>query len=221
MEFEPILDPAGPILIHRPVHRDPRGAFVECYHAPRYREAGIAETFVQINCSRSRTRVLRGLHFQRPHAQGKLVSVTRGEVFDVAVDIRLGSPTFGRSVTVHLSAENGRQLYVPPDFAHGFLTLSIEADVVYQCTDLYHPAGEHTLRWDDPLLAIDWPLHRPLVSAKDEAGLTLEELERAGRLPTFPETRDDRDSAEPLARPDAVAGAVPEAGPEPVPLRAG
>jgi dTDP-4-dehydrorhamnose 3,5-epimerase len=204
MKFEPILDPAGPILIHRQVHRDSRGAFVECYHAPRYREAGIAEAFVQINCSRSRTRVLRGLHFQLPHAQGKLVSVTRGEVFDVAVDIRLGSPTFGRSVTVRLSAENGRQLYVPPDFAHGFLTLSVEADVVYQCTDLYHPEGEHTLRWDDPLLAIDWPLHRPLVSEKDEAGLTLEELKRAGRLPTHTENRDHRDAGEPLARPEAV-----------------
>jgi dTDP-4-dehydrorhamnose 3,5-epimerase len=205
MEFEPILDPKGPILIHRQVHRDSRGAFVECYHAPRYHEAGITETFVQANCSRSRAKVLRGLHFQRPHAQGKLVSVTRGEVFDVAVDIRLGSPTFARVVTVRLSAENGKQLYIPPDFAHGFLTLSVEADVTYHCTDLYHPDGEHTLRWDDPRLVIDWPVGQPIVSEKDEAGLTLDELERAGRLPTLQGSRPECGREEQIA----VSGAVP------------
>jgi dTDP-4-dehydrorhamnose 3,5-epimerase len=185
MKFYPIHEPSGPILVDREIHRDTRGAFVECYQAPRYRAAGIDEDFVQVNCSRSLFGVLRGLHFQYPRPQGKLVSLTRGEVFDVAVDIRVGSPTFARWIGVRLSAENGRQLYVPPDFAHGFIALSDEVDLVYQCTALYEPSHEHTLLWNDPAASIDWPLRTPVLSPKDEAGLTLEQLRAAGRLPEF------------------------------------
>jgi dTDP-4-dehydrorhamnose 3,5-epimerase len=186
MKFYPIHEPSGPILVDREIHRDTRGAFVECYQAPRYRAAGIEDEFVQVNCSRSFLGVLRGLHFQHPRPQAKLVSVTRGEVFDVAVDIRVGSPTFARWIGVRLSAENARQLYVPPDFAHGFVALSDEVDLVYHCTDLYDPGREHTLVWDDPDVAIDWPLRTPVLSHKDEAGSTLEQLRAAGRLPEFP-----------------------------------
>lgn len=183
MQLEPILEPRGPILVHRDVHRDERGAFVESWHEARYREAGIDQRFVQVNCSRSVRGVLRGLHFQNPSAQGKLVSVTRGRVFDVAVDIRPDSPSFGRWVGVELSDENGRQLWIPPDFAHGFVTLSDEADLLYHCTELYDAGSEHTLAWDDPEVAVEWPLERPIISDKDAAGRTLEELRRDGALP--------------------------------------
>lgn len=185
MKFYPVHDPSGPILVDRHIHRDDRGAFVECYQGPRYRAAGIDESFVQVNLSYSVVGVLRGLHFQHPHPQGKLVSVTRGEVFDVAVDIRIGSPTFARWAGFRLSAANGRQLYVPPDFAHGFLALSDEVDLVYQCTEVYDPASEHTLVWNDPDVAIDWPMRVPVLSEKDEAGLTLEQLREAGNLPVY------------------------------------
>lgn len=180
-----IYDPIGPILFRRTVHRDSRGSFVEDYHEKRYQDIGLDVRFVQMNRSTSLRGVLRGLHFQNPGAQGKLVSVSRGEVFDVAVDIRVGSPTFGRWYGVHLSANNGLQLWVPPDFAHGFAALSDEADLSYQCTDLYRPEADHTLIWDDRDVGIEWPLSAPLLSDKDAAGLTLAELEAAGRLPLY------------------------------------
>lgn len=182
---EPILDPPGPILFRREVHRDPRGAFVECYHQGRYDDLGLAVRFVQTNCTTSVKGVLRGLHFQHPCAQGKLVSATRGAVFDVAVDIRVGSPSFGHWYGVELSAENGLQLWIPPDFAHGFVTLSGEADLLYHCTALYDPVSERVLAWDDPEVAIEWPVQDPILSPKDTAGRRLETLRARDLLPGF------------------------------------
>jgi dTDP-4-dehydrorhamnose 3,5-epimerase len=187
MRFRPVDDPVGPVLIDGEIHRDGRGAFREAYHEGKYREGGLANRFVQVNVSRSDRSVLRGLHFQHPQAQAKLVWVARGEVFDVAVDIRRGSPSFGRWFGTRLSEENGRQLYVPPDFAHGFLVLSEEADVVYHCSELYHPESEGILRWDDPALRIAWPEVEPAprLSERDAAAPGLAELESAGRLPAY------------------------------------
>ncbi|GIX30237.1 MAG: dTDP-4-dehydrorhamnose 3,5-epimerase [Porticoccaceae bacterium] len=152
---------------------DERGWFQETYQAERYRALGIAATFVQDNLSFSRRGVLRGLHLQDPHPQGKLVYVLVGEVFDVAVDLRPHSPTFGRWVAECLSAANRHQLWIPPGFAHGFCVLSETALFAYKCTDYYHPEAERCLRWDDPELAIPWPVAEPVVSAKDRAGLPL------------------------------------------------
>ena len=159
------------VLIVEPrVHRDPRGFFVESYHAPRYREAGIEVAFVQDNHSRSVRGTLRGLHWQvAPHPQAKLIRVLAGEVLDVAVDIREGSPTFGRWAAVTLSAENFRQLFVPVGFAHGFLVLSDSADIEYKCSDVYDPAAERGLMWNDPDIGITWPIADPLLSARDRA----------------------------------------------------
>lgn len=187
MRFRPVEDPAGPVLIEGEVHEDERGAFQEAYQQEKYREGGIADRFVQVNGSRSGRSVLRGLHFQHPHPQAKLVWVARGEVFDVAVDIRVGSPSFGRWFGARLSDRNGRRLYVPRDFAHGFLVLSEEADVVYHCSDLYRPEAEGVLRWDDPALAIAWPEVEPAprLSDRDAAAPGLAELEGAGRLPAY------------------------------------
>ncbi|MDX1393405.1 MAG: dTDP-4-dehydrorhamnose 3,5-epimerase [Gemmatimonadota bacterium] len=180
-----IDDPRGPLLFEREIHSDERGAFLEDYHEERYRTLGFEARFVQTNRSTSRGGVLRGLHYQHPGGQGKLVSVTRGTVFDVAVDIRTGSPTFGRWYGVELSADNGRQLWIPPDFAHGFLALSDEADLLYHCTDFYDPASEHTLAWDDPSVGIEWPGRDPILSPKDREGLTLEALTLVGHLPSW------------------------------------
>jgi dTDP-4-dehydrorhamnose 3,5-epimerase len=163
----------GLLLIEPKVFGDARGFFMETWNAQRYQEIGLNETFVQDNVSSSRRGTLRGLHFQNPAAQGKLVSVWQGEVFDVAVDIRRGSPTFGRWHGVSLSAENKRQFYIPPGFAHGFAVLSEVALFHYKCTEFYSPKVEHTLRWDDPDLGIRWPLTEPLVSEKDTRGLPL------------------------------------------------
>lgn len=182
-----IVDPPGPVLFEREIHSDERGAFLEDYHEERYRSLGFDARFVQTNRSASRAGVLRGLHFQHPSAQGKLVSVTRGSLFDVAVDIRVGSPTFGRWYGVELSAENGRQLWIPPDFAHGFLALSDQADLLYHCTGFYDAVSEHTLAWDDPAVGIDWPRRDPILSPKDREGLTLEELAATGQLPRWPD----------------------------------
>ncbi|MDX1393872.1 MAG: dTDP-4-dehydrorhamnose 3,5-epimerase [Gemmatimonadota bacterium] len=192
---EPILDPIGPILFHREVHRDQRGAFVESYHERRYEDLGLRVRFVQTNCSTTMGGVLRGLHFQHPTAQGKLVSVTRGAVFDVAADIRVGSPTFGRWYGVELSAANGLQLWIPLDFAHGFVATSDEADILYHCTAQYDPISERTLRWDDPELAIEWPTARPVVSPKDAAGRTLAKLAEKDLLPRY-RSRVDAESGE-------------------------
>lgn len=147
---------------------DHRGFFQQCYHADEYRAAGVPSVFVQDNWSRSRRGILRGLHFQLKHPQAKLVSVVRGAVFDVAVDIRKDSPTFGRWVGAELTEENGRQLYVPEGFAHGFCVLSEEVDFFYKCSDFYHPEDDYGVRWDDPAIGIDWPLDgEPVLSEKD------------------------------------------------------
>jgi len=168
------------VLILEPrVFGDERGFFYESFNARAFEEAtGLQRQFVQDNHSRSQRGVLRGLHYQLQQAQGKLVRVTAGEVFDVAVDIRRGSPTFGRWVGVRLSAENKRQMWLPEGFAHGFLVLSEFAEFLYKTTDYYAPAHERCIRWDDPELAIDWPLAgAPRLSAKDQAGLTLSAAE--------------------------------------------
>jgi dTDP-4-dehydrorhamnose 3,5-epimerase len=155
-----IVDPA--------VHRDERGFFVETYHYPRYRQAGIDVTFVQDNHSRSARGTLRGLHWQTaPHPQAKLIRVLAGEILDVAVDIRESSPTFGRWAAVTLSADNFRQLFLPVGFAHGFLVLSDVADVEYKCSDVYDRSAERGLMWNDPALAIDWPIADPILSERD------------------------------------------------------
>lgn len=187
MRFTPAAELPDVILIEPRVFRDERGFFLESYQRERFAEAGLDLDFVQDNHSRSTHGILRGLHFQHPRGQGKLIRVVRGEIFDVAVDIRLGSPTFGRWVGYTLSEENHRLLYIPPGFAHGFVVTSAEADVCYKCTELYHPQDEGILAWDDRRLAIDWPVAEPKLSGKDKAGSTLFELERAGRLPTYNE----------------------------------
>lgn len=159
---------SGVLLIEPQRFGDDRGFFQETYHAARYREAGIDATFVQDNLSRSVRGTLRGLHFQvPPHAQAKLVHVLEGEVFDVAVDLRQGSPTFGRWVGETLSAENGRQMFVPEGFAHGFCVTSESALFAYKCSALYAPESEGAIRWDDPALSVNWPVSDPLISSKD------------------------------------------------------
>jgi dTDP-4-dehydrorhamnose 3,5-epimerase len=163
----------GVLLIEPNVFGDGRGFFMETFHAERYEQLGILGPFVQDNFSRSVRGTLRGLHFQEPRAQGKLVQVLGGEIYDIAVDVRRGSPTFARWVAVHLSASNRRQLWVPPGFAHGFCVLSESADCIYKCTDLYSPATEHVVAWNDPELAIPWPVEDPLLSEKDATAPTL------------------------------------------------
>ncbi|MBU3057062.1 dTDP-4-dehydrorhamnose 3,5-epimerase [Pseudomonas indica] len=167
----------GVKIIEPRVFGDERGFFLETFQARRYaEEAGINLPFVQDNHSRSAKGVLRGLHFQKTKPQGKLVRVVRGEVFDVAVDIRRDSPTFGRWEAAILSEENKRQFWVPPGLAHGFVVLSETADFEYKCTDYYDPSDEACLIWNDPAVGIEWPLAEPQLSAKDAQGLTLREL---------------------------------------------
>lgn len=159
---------AGVLEIEPVVHHDARGFFFEAYRADRYRQAGIDVTFVQTNHSRSVKGTLRGLHWQEaPHAQAKLIRVVAGEVFDVAVDVRANSPTFGQWVGVTVSAVNFRQIFIPAGFAHGFCVLSDVAELVYQCSDVYDAACERGLRWDDPDLAITWPITSPIISDRD------------------------------------------------------
>jgi dTDP-4-dehydrorhamnose 3,5-epimerase len=157
----------GVFLIEPDVFKDERGFFMETYHQRRYAEGGIDCQFVQDNHSHSRRGVLRGLHYQLKHSQGKLIYVTGGEIFDVAVDIRHGSPTFGKWVGAHLTEENGRQIYIPKGFAHGFCTLSGTADVIYKCTDFYFPGDEFGIYWADPDIGIEWPDIKPILSNKD------------------------------------------------------
>ena len=157
----------GVIVIEPQVFRDSRGFFLETYHQGKFAELGVAEVFVQDNHSCSRRGTLRGLHYQLRHPQAKLCRVIRGEVRDVAVDIRRGSPTFGKWTSAVLSAENMRQIYIPRGFAHGFVVVSEEAEFLYKCSDFYDPASENGLRWSDPQLAIDWGIAEPIVSAKD------------------------------------------------------
>ncbi|HEX6201657.1 MAG TPA: dTDP-4-dehydrorhamnose 3,5-epimerase [Thermoanaerobaculia bacterium] len=174
----------GVLVVEPDVHRDERGFFLETYHREKYRAGGLDAVFVQDNHSRSVARTLRGLHAQLRRPQGKLVRAVRGEIFDVAVDIRRGSPTFGRWVGERLSDDDFFQLWVPPGFAHGFCVLSEIAEVEYKCTALYDRDDEIALAWDDPGIAIDWPVAEPILSAKDRAALTL--AEAAPRLPVFP-----------------------------------
>ncbi len=163
------------------VFRDERGFFMECHHAEKYRAGGVDAVFVQDNRSRSCRGVLRGLHYQLARPQGKLVTCLRGEIFDVAVDIRRGSPTFGQWVGEVLSEENCRQLYIPGGFAHGFCVLSESAEILYKCSSYYDPTDDRGVRWDDPELAIAWPVSAPVLSAKDAR----QPLLRAAELPAF------------------------------------
>lgn len=175
---------AGVRIVEPKVFGDARGFFMETWNQARYAEAGLPERFVQDNLSLSRRGVLRGLHFQNPNGQGKLVYVLQGEVFDVAVDVRLGSPTFGRSVSAVLSADNRRQFYIPPGFAHGFCVTSETALFAYKCTEFYDPKSEGSILWNDPALGIDWPIADPELSAKDAAGIALADFPRE-RLPVY------------------------------------
>jgi dTDP-4-dehydrorhamnose 3,5-epimerase len=169
---------AGVLILEPRVFGDARGFFMETWNAGAFAAAGLDLTFVQDNHSRSQRGVLRGLHFQNPGPQGKLVRVTNGAVFDVAVDLRAASPTFGHWVGVELSAENKRMFWVPEGFAHGFLTLEDDTDFLYKCTAPYAPQSEFTLAWDDPSVGIEWPLAGldPLISDKDARGLALADV---------------------------------------------
>ena len=162
------LELPGVILVEPKVFEDDRGFFMETYHAERYAEYGMQGKFVQDNHSKSVKGTLRGLHYQLGHPQGKLVRVTQGEVFDVAVDVRRGSPHFGKWVGVTLSAENKRQFYIPEGFAHGFCVMSETAEFLYKCTDYYAPDEERGIIWNDPDISIDWPVKAPLLSEKDK-----------------------------------------------------
>jgi len=169
------------VIIFEPkVFGDERGFFFESFNQQKFFEAaGLDIHFVQDNHSKSAKNVLRGLHYQIEQAQGKLVRVTFGEVFDVAVDMRASSPTFGQWVGTHLSAENKRQMWVPPGFAHGFLVLSETAEFLYKTTDFYAPQFECCVKWDDPTIGIEWPLQgAPILSAKDNLGLSLQDAKK-------------------------------------------
>jgi dTDP-4-dehydrorhamnose 3,5-epimerase len=174
----------GCIVIEPQVFGDSRGFFYESYNEAKYREAGIDRRFVQSNVSRSARGVLRGLHYQSPHPQGKLVSVLEGEVYDVAVDIRRGSPTFGKWAGVMLTAENHRHFWIPEGFAHGFCVVSEHATFSYQCTDLYDAKADGGVRWDDPAIGIDWPISEPLLSDKDTKAPLLADVPE-DRLPEY------------------------------------
>jgi dTDP-4-dehydrorhamnose 3,5-epimerase len=174
----------GVVLIDVPLYRDDRGHFLELWHRDKSAGGGLPGRFVQDNVSWSRRGVLRGLHFQEPHPQGKLVCVLRGSIYDVAVDIRVGSPSFGAWVGVALDADSGRQIYVPEGFAHGFVVTSDEALVLYKCTETYRPGAEAGILWSDPDLAIDWPVREPVLSAKDAAAPRLAGID-PGRLPRY------------------------------------
>lgn len=176
----------GLLLFEPRVHSDGRGAFFESFHRSRYqRRLGADVEFVQDNVSVSAKGVLRGMHLQHPHGQGKLVSVFAGEVLDVVADVRVGSPHFGKHQALTLSGANRRQLFIPAGFAHGFLVLSDSALFQYKCTDYYHPESELSIRWDDPQLGIAWPEAHPTVGEKDAAAPGLQELLSAKRLPVF------------------------------------
>lgn len=168
----------GPVLVEGDLHRDDRGCFRELWNQRSFAAEGLDLTFVQDNLAFSRRRTLRGLHFQNPKTQGKLVSVLHGEVFDVVVDIRDGSPTFGQWIGVVLSAEINRQLYVPPGFAHGFCVTSDTALLAYKCTDFYCPEAEGAILWNDPDIGIRWPIDRPVLSERDRCAPHLKDVPR-------------------------------------------
>ena len=169
------------LIIEPKLFGDQRGFFLETYQFERYAQSGVAQPFVQDNLSRSRHGVLRGLHLQNPGAQGKLVTALRGRVLDVAVDVRVGSPNFGRHVAVELSEDNRRQLWVPRGFAHGFAVLSETADFFYKCDALYSPKDEISIRWNDPAIGIDWGLADPSLSAKDADAPLLADMKNLPR----------------------------------------
>jgi dTDP-4-dehydrorhamnose 3,5-epimerase len=177
-------DLPGVLLIEPAVYGDERGFFLETWSAARSASQGLPTSFVQDNLSRSSRGVLRGLHLQNPNSQGKLIHVLEGEVFDVAVDVRRGSPDFGRWVGFNLSGENHRQVYVPEGFAHGFCVLSETALFAYKCTDVYNPNAELSVLWNDPAIGIEWPIAEPLLSSKDRNGMPLREIP-AERLPSL------------------------------------
>lgn len=176
---------AGVVVVEPRAFHDERGYFMETFNAARYADIGVGAPFVQDNISYSAPGVLRGLHFQFPYGQGKLVSVLDGEVFDVAVDIRVGSPTFGRWHGEHLSSVNRRQLYIPPGFAHGFVVTGGAALVAYKCTETYHPQSERTVLWNDPGIGVAWPVAQPTLSEKDrQQGSLLSDIPAAS-LPVY------------------------------------
>lgn len=182
MKFLPTQLP-GVLIIEPDVYRDQRGWFLETYHVQKYQEGGVSLPFVQDNCSSSVRGTLRGLHLQLRRPQGKLIRVIRGEIFDVAVDTRRGSPTFAIWVGVTISEQDFRQIYIPPGFAHGFCVLSEVAEVEYKCTELYAPGGEATIRWNDSRIGIQWPVDQPILSSKDSAGTSLDDL--CAQLPEY------------------------------------
>jgi len=171
------------LIIEPDVFGDARGFFMETWHAQKYADAGLDVHFVQDNQSRSKQGILRGLHYQLQQPQGKLVRVSAGTIFDVAVDIRKGSPTFGQWVGLELSGENFKQLYIPPGFAHGFCVLSEYADFLYKCTDFYAPEYEHSIRWNDPDIGIEWPDSDFQVSEKDAQNAFLKDMDNL--LPVY------------------------------------
>jgi dTDP-4-dehydrorhamnose 3,5-epimerase len=173
----------GVLVIEPKLFGDSRGFFTELYQSDRYATNGMRRQFVQDNLSRSVKGTLRGLHFQNPKPQGKLVTIMRGAVLDVAVDVRVGSPTFGRHVAVELNDENRRQFWLPPGIAHGFIVISDTVDFFYKCDENYAPEHEHVLLWNDPALAIKWGTDAPLLSERDKKGMTLAEL--GGQLPRY------------------------------------
>jgi len=167
----------GVFIIEPDVYKDDRGFFMETFHIERYRKLlGINLEFVQDNISRSSKNVLRGMHFQKNYPQGKIVKASRGEILDVIVDLRKDSPTYGTWESFRLSEKNKLQVWIPPGFAHGFLVISDSADFEYKCTEYYHPEDELCLKWDDPEVAIDWPINDPIISEKDKKGLSLKDL---------------------------------------------
>jgi len=174
----------GVVLVEPKVYGDDRGYFFESFRAEAFREHGLPASFVQDNVSRSSRGVLRGLHLQSPFAQGKLVGVLQGEVFDVAVDVRRGSPQFGRWFGARLSSDNKRMMYLPPGFAHGFLVTSDDAIFAYKCTEVYHPEAEQSIRWNDPAIGIEWPQGEVIQSARDAAAPLLGDIEPS-RLETY------------------------------------
>ncbi len=175
---------SGALIFEPKVFGDQRGFFMETWNQQRYKEAGLDVDFVQSNLSKSSKGVLRGLHFQNPNPQGKLVQILTGEVFDVAVDIRQGSPTFGQWHGEILTGDNHKQFYIPEGFAHGFCVLSDTAIFSYMCTNFYSPADEISLIWNDPFIEIDWPIDTPSLSEKDEKALSLEDIPNT-KLPLY------------------------------------
>lgn len=177
--MQPVITPTpleGVVVVEIKFFRDDRGFFIETWHARDFERAGLNEKFVQDNHSRSAAKVLRGLHYQDMTApMGKLVRCTEGAIFDVAVDLRVGSPTFAKWFGIELSTDNMKQIFVPPGFAHGFVTLSAFAQVQYKCTGFYTPSSEGTLSWNDPEVGVQWPIQDPVLSKRDLGGMSLKQ----------------------------------------------